>query len=69
MIRLTSAKTGSEGHLIALNPTHIVAVYVEFSDETRIAMSDDSMFIVSETFEQVMSLIPPAYRETPGEVG
>ncbi len=58
MIRLTSTHASSVGKLIALNPAHIVAFYVEFEDETRISMIDGSLFIVSESFEQVMALIP-----------
>lgn len=62
MIRLTSADASSMGQLVAVNPVHVVAVYVEFEGETRISTTTGHMLIVSEDFETVMSLLPSADR-------
>lgn len=57
MIELTSAHDGNMGHKLAINPKHIVSIFIEFEGETRIEVVTGTVYIVSETLDNIVTLL------------
>lgn len=57
MIRLTNAMGGCEGKPVALNPAHIVSVYVVFDGETRVGTIIGEEFLVKESVNEVLTAL------------
>lgn len=54
MIKLTSS---SIGYKLAINPAHIVSIFIEFEGETRIEVVTGQVYIVSDTLDDILALL------------